>query len=110
MIKSFRSPEAEALFNDLLVVRFRTVERPARPLERAQAALVDAMLSTGVPAVTAALRTPYDLAMYPRAETHLCTYSLLPEPLEALAGALFGELPCPGILPVSFERIGTVLR
>jgi proteic killer suppression protein len=30
VIKSFRSPEAEALFNDLLVVRFRAVERPAR--------------------------------------------------------------------------------
>ena len=30
MIKSFRSPEAEALFNDRLVARFRAIERPAR--------------------------------------------------------------------------------
>lgn len=30
MIKSFRSPEAEALFNDRTVVRFRAIERPAR--------------------------------------------------------------------------------
>ena len=30
MIKSFRSSEAEALFNDRLVARFRAVERPAR--------------------------------------------------------------------------------
>jgi proteic killer suppression protein len=30
VIKSFRSPEAEALFNDHLVARFRSVERPAR--------------------------------------------------------------------------------
>lgn len=30
MIKSFRSPEAEALFNDHLVARFRAIERPAR--------------------------------------------------------------------------------
>jgi len=30
VIKSFRSPEAEALFSDQLVVRFRAVERPAR--------------------------------------------------------------------------------
>jgi len=30
VIKSFRSSEAEALFNDLPVVRFRAVERPAR--------------------------------------------------------------------------------
>ena len=30
MIKSFRSPEAEALFNDRPVARFRSIERPAR--------------------------------------------------------------------------------
>ena len=30
MIKSFRSPEAEALFNDRQVARFRAIERPAR--------------------------------------------------------------------------------
>ena len=30
MIKSFRSAEAEALFGDQLVVRFRAIERPAR--------------------------------------------------------------------------------
>lgn len=30
MIKSFRSREAEALFNDQPVVRFRAIERPAR--------------------------------------------------------------------------------
>ena len=30
MIKSFRSDETEALFNDQLVVRFRAIERPAR--------------------------------------------------------------------------------
>ena len=30
MIKSFRSPDTEALFEDRLVTRFRAVERPAR--------------------------------------------------------------------------------
>lgn len=30
MIKSFRSPETEALFNDRPVARFRAIERPAR--------------------------------------------------------------------------------
>ena len=30
MIKSFRSPEAEALFNDRPAARFRSIERPAR--------------------------------------------------------------------------------
>ena len=30
MIKSFRSADTEALFNDRLVARFRAIERPAR--------------------------------------------------------------------------------
>jgi len=30
VIKSFRSPDAEALFNDRMVARFRAIERPAR--------------------------------------------------------------------------------
>ncbi len=30
MIKSFRSKDAETLFNDILVPRFRAIERPAR--------------------------------------------------------------------------------
>ncbi len=30
MIKSFRSPDTEALFNDKPVARFRAIERPAR--------------------------------------------------------------------------------
>jgi proteic killer suppression protein len=30
VIKSFRSPDAEALFNDRLIARFRAIERPAR--------------------------------------------------------------------------------
>ena len=30
MIKSFRSPDTEALFNDRLIPRFRAFERPAR--------------------------------------------------------------------------------
>jgi proteic killer suppression protein len=30
MIKSFRSPDTEALFNDQVVARYRAIERPAR--------------------------------------------------------------------------------
>ena len=50
MIKSFRSPDTEALFEDRLVTRFRTVERPARRkllyLHRAQT-LRDLMVPPG---------------------------------------------------------------
>ena len=66
----------------------------------AQADLVDALLATGRPVVTAALRTPWDLLAYPDAGTHLCTYSVLPDSLEALALALVGRLEPSGTLPV----------
>jgi beta-N-acetylhexosaminidase len=69
-----------------------------------QARLVEALLSTGRPVVTAALRTPWDLQAYPAARTHLCTYSVLPSPLEALASALLGRLGPSGTLPVPLER------
>ena len=67
----------------------------------AQAALVDALLATGLPVVTVALRTPWDLAAYPAARTHVATYSILPESMDALAAALFGRAGFPGRLPVA---------
>jgi beta-N-acetylhexosaminidase len=53
-----------------------------------------------VPLVTVALRTPWDLAAYPAARTHACTFSILPESMDALAGALFGR-PQPGDVAAS---------
>lgn len=73
-----------------------------------QAALVEGLVATGRPVVTVALRTPWDLAAYPAARTHVCTYSILPESMAALASALFGasaDPPFPGRLPVSIDGI-----
>jgi beta-N-acetylhexosaminidase len=73
-----------------------------------QAALVDGLLATGRPVITVALRTPWDLAAYPGAGTHVCTYSILPESMAALAAALVGETssaPFPGRLPVAIEGL-----
>jgi beta-N-acetylhexosaminidase len=79
-----------------------------------QAALVDALAGalagTGGPLVTVALRTPWDLAAYPRTDTHACTYSILPESMAALAAALFGRSErggsgFPGRLPVAIEGL-----
>lgn len=66
-----------------------------------QAKLVNAILQTGIPTVTVALRTPFDLTEYPDADTHMATYSILPESLEALADVLFGAAPGTGTLPVA---------
>jgi beta-N-acetylhexosaminidase len=74
----------------------------------AQAALVNGLLATGRPVVTVALRTPWDLAAYPAAGTHVCTYSILPESMAALASALFGapeRASFPGRLPVAVQGI-----
>jgi beta-N-acetylhexosaminidase len=73
-----------------------------------QADLVRALASTDVPLVTVALRTPWDLAAYPEAGTHVCTYSILRESMDALAVALLGRssgAAFPGRLPVRIEGI-----
>jgi beta-N-acetylhexosaminidase len=73
--------------------------------DAAQAELVDALLATGVPVVTVALRVPFDLARYPTAATHLCTYSILPPSLEALVAGLMGEIPFEGRLPAAIPGL-----
>jgi beta-N-acetylhexosaminidase len=73
--------------------------------EAGQAGLVDELLSTEVPTVTVALRTPYDVAAYPRATTHVCSYGILPPTLDALAAALWGEIPFRGRLPAGIPGL-----
>ena len=67
-------------------------------------------VSAVCPTVTVALRTPFDLAAYSEATTHLCTYGLLEPSLNALATTLVtghasGRLPCPisDLHPVGFR-------
>jgi beta-N-acetylhexosaminidase len=75
-----------------------TIEAHRQP---AQAALVRAIAETGTTTIAVAMRTPWDGAVYPAGVPAIATYSILPEPLEALASALAGEIGCPGRLPVS---------
>jgi beta-N-acetylhexosaminidase len=73
-----------------------------------QAELVTALVATGRPVITVAMRTPWDVLAYPAATTNVATYSILPVALDALAAALFGHTsagagarPFPGRLPVA---------
>ena len=66
-----------------------------------QLELVRTVLASGVPAVTVALRTPFDLAGYPAAATHACTYGRHGPSMAALAAGLFGRLPFAGRLPAA---------
>ncbi len=74
-------------------------------LQPAQAALAAAVLASGKPTVTIALRTPWDLLAYPSARTHVCSYGILPPSMEALAAALLGEAPFAGRLPVDIAGL-----
>ena len=74
-------------------------------LQPAQAALAAAVLASGLPTVTVALRTPWDLLAYPSARTHVCSYGILPPSMEALAAALLGEAPFVGRLPVAIAGL-----
>ncbi len=71
-----------------------------------QIGLVEALLATGRPVVTAALRTPWDLDAYPASRTHLAAYGVLEPTLAALTAALFGDIPFRGRLPVASGKAG----
>jgi beta-N-acetylhexosaminidase len=77
----------------------------ATNVQPSQARLVNAVMETGTPTVTVAMRTPYDLADYPRSATHLCSYSIVPASVGALADALFGQAPIGGRLPVDIPGL-----
>ncbi len=77
----------------------------AASFDREQADLVATVLATGVPTITVALRTPFDLASYPMSRTHVCTYGILRPSLDALAGALFGRTPFRGRLPAAIPGL-----
>jgi len=70
-----------------------------------QAEFVRQALKLGIPTAVIALRLPYDLAVFPEAQTYICTYSILEPPMQALAKALFGEITFEGKLPVSIPGL-----
>jgi beta-N-acetylhexosaminidase len=67
-----------------------------------QARLVEALVATGRPTIAVALRTPWDVRIHPaQVAAAVCTYSILPDSLDALAAGLAGELPFTGRVPVA---------
>jgi beta-N-acetylhexosaminidase len=85
---------------DILV--FGTLNAYASPK---QAEFVRQGLKLGIPTVIAALRLPYDLTVFPEAQTYVCTYSILEPSMQALAKALFGRISFEGRLPVSIPGL-----
>ncbi|WP_322511684.1 glycoside hydrolase family 3 protein [Chloroflexus sp.] len=69
-------------------------------VHRGQAQLAQALIQRKTPLITVALRLPSDLLAYPQAPTHLCSYSIQPVALRALAAGLWGDITLRGQLPV----------
>ncbi|MCP4356984.1 MAG: glycoside hydrolase family 3 protein [Chloroflexi bacterium] len=106
-ISSHRPPKAEIsglkaqlAGYDLLIVG--TINAGMQP---EQAALANGLLALNMPTIMVALRTPYDLRAFPQADVYLCTYSILPPSMQALAAAMFGKAPINGRLPVTIEGL-----
>jgi beta-N-acetylhexosaminidase len=90
---------ARADASDVVVVG--TIDAIRHP---GQLQLIEALCSAGRPVVAAALRTPWDVGLYPESVTAaVCTYSILPDSLEALARGLVGEIGFDGRLPVAIR-------
>ncbi|GAP62996.1 beta-N-acetylhexosaminidase [Ardenticatena maritima] len=91
--------EQARIFDYVIVATQNAWQQPA------QADLVRALVAAGVQPIVVALRLPYDLTAFPQVRTFVCTYSLQPPSIEALAKALFGEIPFSGRLPVSLPGL-----
>lgn len=91
--------ERVAGFDAVVVGTIDAIRQPA------QFDLVEAVASVGRPTVAVAMRTPWDLAQYPASVAAVCTYSILPDSLEALAAGLAGAIPFVGRLPVAVPGV-----
>ncbi|MGD2049137.1 MAG: glycoside hydrolase family 3 protein, partial [Chloroflexota bacterium] len=78
---------AQAAAGELLVIGSTSAH-----LQPEQAEMIRELLALDIPAITVAMRTPYDLTVYPQSKTHICTYSIQPLSLRAMAAALWGEI------------------
>lgn len=88
---------------DIIIVGTHGADR-----DPSQAALVKALYERGQNPVVVALRTPYDLSVFPMVETYLCSYSVRAAACEAAARALFGEINPTGLLPCPIPGIADV--
>lgn len=98
---------AKAQANDVVVVTtMKAWDTVVTDKLAKQQALVKALLATGKPVITVAVRDPYDIAYYNDAQTHVATYSFTGVALESLVKVLYGEVAPAGKLPVTIPVAG----
>jgi beta-N-acetylhexosaminidase len=69
--------------------------------DESQSALVRELVKRDKRPIVIALRTPYDLSVFPEVETYLCTYGIRGVTMRAATRVLFGEISADGVLPCS---------
>ncbi|GIH11382.1 beta-N-acetylhexosaminidase [Rhizocola hellebori] len=74
------------------------------PSAAAQQAFVAALAATGTPIIVSGMRNPYDISRLPAVSAYLATYGYTAHAIEALGGALFGDINPAGRLPVTIPR------
>jgi len=70
-----------------------------------QAAMVQALSEQPPPLVVAALRSPYDLLMFPDQTTYVAIYGEAMPSIDAMAQLLCGEIEPKGLLPVDLPGL-----
>jgi beta-N-acetylhexosaminidase len=70
-----------------------------------QAETVKWLAAQGYPLVVIALRTPYDLLVFPEVDTYVAAYGFRQVTLEAVAQLLWGVIPPRGKLPVELPGL-----
>jgi len=89
--------ERASHYAGVLVGTFNAIDHPG------QVALLSELAEKGLPVLAVALRSPFDLSVYPMVGTCLCTYSIQPAAIRALGEALWGRIPFRGTLPVKIS-------
>ena len=87
-----------AQHHTVLIGTFDAVSFPGQA--RLVRALAAATAGRGT-CVAIALRSPYDVVLYPESVAAVCTYGIQPPQMSALADALLGRIPFAGTLPVT---------
>jgi beta-N-acetylhexosaminidase len=70
-----------------------------------QADMVQVLAGQARPIVVVALRSPYDLLMFPQQSTYVAIYGETPRSLEAMSELLCGEIQPRGLLPVDLPGL-----
>jgi beta-N-acetylhexosaminidase len=99
MPRSASAHEIAALLRAVETAEVVIVGTISADTDPGQAELVNALIQRGQRPIVVALRTPYDLMVFPAVDTYLCAYSIRTPSLKAAARVLFGQIEAQGVLP-----------